>query len=45
MWTLRVGVQIAQKTVLDNIRDVKEFDSIRKDRQNPGKITANGVYK
>ena len=33
MWTLRVGVQRARKIVLDNIRDVKEFDSIRKDTQ------------
>ena len=45
MWTLRVGVQRGQRTVLDNIRNVKEFDSIRKDRQKPGKMTANGVYK
>ena len=45
MWTLRVGVQRAQKTVLENIRDVKEFDTIRNDRQKPGKMTKNGVYK
>ena len=33
MWTLRMEVQRVQKEVLDNIRDGKEFDFVRQDKQ------------
>ena len=36
MWTYRVEAQRGQKALLDSIRDVKELDSIRRNRHKPG---------
>ena len=33
MWAQRVEAQRAQKVVLDYIRDMKEFEYVRRDRQ------------
>ena len=35
-WAKRVEAQRSQNAVLENTRDVKEFDLIRRDRQRPG---------
>ena len=36
VWAQRVEAQKAQKVLVDKMRDTKEFDFIRRDRQNPG---------
>ena len=45
MWVLEVEVQRVQKALLDNIRDAKECNLIRRDGQNKVMIGSKGMVK